>query len=164
MILNKLDNLKNMNKVFNLFISSSFLIFLVGCACQKNSCSKDEQQKNSEVMVGADVDSHGCKASAGYIWSEVKQDCIRLFEYGIAMKELNSADTTFASYIVFNSDSLKAEIFFSDGKNSGVLERRNLPLGGYAWNVEDDDTYNIRKLDGSWVIEKRGNLLFSEIR
>ena len=34
-------------------------------------------------MPGSDRDAHGCIGSAGYIWSEVRQDCIRLFEQGI---------------------------------------------------------------------------------
>ncbi len=31
-------------------------------------------------IVGGDRDEHGCIGSAGYVWCEVQQDCIRLFE------------------------------------------------------------------------------------
>ena len=36
-------------------------------------------------IVGGDRDKHGCIGSAGYQWSEVQQDCIRVFEKGIRM-------------------------------------------------------------------------------
>jgi len=32
------------------------------------------------VMVGNDSDSHGCKASAGYSWCDLKQKCLRAWE------------------------------------------------------------------------------------
>ena len=32
------------------------------------------------ALLGGDRDEHGCIGSAGYVWSEVSQDCIRVFE------------------------------------------------------------------------------------
>ena len=43
-----------------------------------------------------------------------------------------------------------------------MLDRRTLPAGGYVWNQEDDDTYNVRRLDGKWVIEQRGKVLYKQ--
>ena len=45
-------------------------------------------------------------------------------------------------------------------KKTEVLDRRDLPGGGHAWNVEDDDTKNVRQADGHWVIEQRGNTIY----
>ena len=36
--------------------------------------------------------------------------------------------------------------------------------GKYAWNMEDDDTYNIRFTENQWIIEKRGKILYSTKR
>jgi len=33
-----------------------------------------------EQLVGNDEDEHGCKASAGYSWCEIKQKCLRTWE------------------------------------------------------------------------------------
>ena len=33
-----------------------------------------------------------------------------------------------------------------DGQKRLLLNRRSLPSGGYAWNVEDDDTKNVRRI------------------
>ena len=42
------------------------------------------------------------------------------------------------------------------------MERRSLPSGGYAWNVEDDDTKNVRLVDGLWTISQRGDLIYAQ--
>ena len=65
-------------------------------------------------------------------------------------------------YVVFSPDSLKAELFSSESEGSEVLERRTLPSGGHVWNVEDDDTKNLRYTDGAWTISRRGKLIFSQ--
>ena len=82
--------------------------------------------------LGGDRDEHGCIGSAGYVWCEVQQDCTRL------------------------------ELFFSDDQPNEILERRGLPSGGYAWNVEDDDTKNVRFVDGVWTISQRNKLIYSQ--
>ncbi|MCQ2410146.1 MAG: hypothetical protein MJ053_01035 [Elusimicrobiaceae bacterium] len=33
-------------------------------------------------LVGADRDAHGCIGSAGYVWSEPLQQCVRPWEVG----------------------------------------------------------------------------------
>ena len=40
--------------------------------------------ENPTPVAGADRDAHGCIASAGYTWSQVRQACIRIFEAGLA--------------------------------------------------------------------------------
>ncbi len=113
-----------------------------------------------EFPVGADRDGHGCIGSAGYVWSEAMQDCIRLFESGIRTEAVDGSGRS--AYIVFSRDSLKAELFFSDGEKAELLDQRTLPTGEHVWNVEDDDTKNVRFSDGAWTISQRGNLLFSQ--
>ena len=44
-----------------------------------------------EFPVGADRDGHGCIGSAGYVWSEAVQDCIRLFESGIRTEAVDGS-------------------------------------------------------------------------
>ena len=44
------------------------------------SCGNSQSKKGEENKVGDDKDAHGCIASAGYTWSEVLKDCIRLWE------------------------------------------------------------------------------------
>ena len=88
------------------------------------------------------MDEHGCNAAAGYMWSEVKKDCIRIFETGIRMNSQTDKNATSSAFLVFSPDSLQVELFLPEEDIQPVLDRRSLPKGGYAWNQEDDDTYN----------------------
>ena len=80
------------------------------------------------------------------------------------------ADKENTAYIVFASDSLQVELFFSGalvwdverGAPNEILDRRSLPGGDYAWNVEDDDTKNVRQENGKWTISQRGNLIYQQ--
>lgn len=115
-------------------------------------------------LLGVAEDDHGCNAAAGYTWSEVRQNCIRLFEEGVQFMAVNGQDTTLATYVVFSTDSLKAEVFTPDMQHHPILERRILPKGGYTWNQEDDDTLNLRQQDGRWIIEQRGDIVYRQSR
>ena len=56
---------------------------LTGC----NSSKKEKQQQPTETkeLVGNDVDAHGCRGSAGYMWSAMQKKCIRPFNLPIKM-------------------------------------------------------------------------------
>ena len=70
------------------------------------SCS----HKTTDRLVGNDRDKHGCIASAGYVWSEARRDCIRIWEVG---ERLENGDRKV--FVVFGNDSLMAEIYHEDG-------------------------------------------------
>ena len=112
------------------------------------------------ALLGGDRDEHGCIGSAGYVWSEVSQDCIRVFEKGIRTESVQGDNCSV--YIIFSPDSSQVELFFSDGQPNEILERRTLLSGGFAWNVEDDDTKNVRFINGLWTIEQRGEVIYRE--
>ncbi len=111
-------------------------------------------------LIGGKRDAHGCLSSAGYTWSEVRKDCIRLFESGIRTKATDGSGRTV--FIVFSSDSTKTELFFSDNQPTEILDRRQLASGRYAWNIEDDDTKNVRLIDGVWTISQRDSVIYRE--
>lgn len=113
--------------------------------------------------VGVAMDKHGCNAAAGYMWSEVKKDCIRIFETGIRMNSQTDKNATSSAFLVFSPDSLQVELFLPEEDIQPVLDRRSLPKGGYAWNQEDDDTYNVTKEDDIWVISRRGVVLYTSV-
>lgn len=118
---------------------------------------------DTTTRVGVAKDAHGCNAAAGYTWSEVRQNCVRLFEEGVQFEAVAGQDTTLAAYVIFSTDSLNAEVFLPQQNAHPVLKRHELPKGGFAWNEEDDETLNVRQAaDGKWIIEKRGELLYSQ--
>lgn len=101
---------------------------LAGCgnSREKNAAAAAETEKTE--IVGDDKDEHGCIASAGYTWSEVQKDCIRLWEKGVRLASVDDAENTL--FIVFSPDSTQVELFFSeeDAPNE-ILDRRSLPAG-----------------------------------
>ncbi|WP_294628229.1 hypothetical protein [uncultured Bacteroides sp.] len=139
-------------------------LLALGTLCVVAGCMSgtkaEKNTRNQQVTVlGGDRDEHGCIGSAGYVWCEVQKDCIRLFEKGIRTE---AADGNTAAIIVFSPDSTRAELFFSNGQANEILERHGSPSNGYAWNVEDDDTKNVRFIDGVWTISQRGKLIYTQ--
>lgn len=147
-------------------IYALMLAGIILAACGSGNRTKTDAGADSTVMTGNDKDTHGCIGSAGYVWSEVQQNCIRPFETGIKVLPLpgtqSDSGAVYAAFIVFSPDSLKAELFLPGTEKTDILDRRSLPKGGYAWNVEDDDTKNVRLVDGLWVIEQRGKVLYRQ--
>lgn len=144
---------------------TNLLITLVSmlCLCACGGQSKQNAQEMSadsieQPLVGGSRDAHGCLASAGYIWSEVRKDCVRLFEEGIRLEDTAGVPC----FIVFSQDSTQAELFFYNGDKNEILDRRSLTKGGFVWNVEDDDTKNLRLEDGKWVIRRRTKVIYTE--
>ncbi|HAO08397.1 MAG TPA: hypothetical protein DCQ50_15760 [Chryseobacterium sp.] len=77
-------------------------------------------------IVGGDKDVHGCKASAGYTYSQIKNDCVRVFEQKIKLNEVSSDKSyTTSTAVIFSKNMKKAEIFIPDGSaNSIILDRQ----------------------------------------
>lgn len=133
-----------------------FLIIASAISCGKkvsqekvNTVAKEPQK---ETAVGADSDSHGCKASAGYTWSTLKKECIRIFE-GTKLSHYDDGKTyTTASYVIF--DGNKAELFLDTQKESIILERK---AEGDSW-VNGD--WQLIPWKG-YVLKKDGKILYT---
>ena len=99
---------------FTTFPIFVFSLFLLICCTSKTI----KETKNQPILIGGDKDSHGCIGSAGYTWSELRQECIRIFEIGSPFTAYGSnKDTTSLAFVILNDDKTKAEIYFpKDGK------------------------------------------------
>lgn len=149
----------NKDEVDGLLLNDTLEVFYNGKYSPGMSATKLVQYPQSPKL-GANRDEHGCLGSAGYVWCEVLQDCIRLFEKGIRLE--NVEGNNMPAFIVFSPDSTRVELFLSNNESNEILDRRRLPSGGYAWNVEDDDTKNVRYVDGLWTITRRNHLLYRQ--
>lgn len=86
------------------------------------------EPKPSETLpplVGGDTDAHGCKPSAGYTFSVLKNDCIRTFEQEIQLNEVKSKNSykSFAAVII-SDDKKQVEIFMPSITGSIVLSKK----------------------------------------
>lgn len=78
----------------------------------------------SPKAPGSDKDKHGCKGSAGYTFSVIKNDCVRIFEEKIQLKEVdNKKSYTSNATVILSEDQKKAEIFLPESTGSLVLDK-----------------------------------------
>ena len=104
-----------------LFFYSLLTISLFSCkppAPQPGSSEKENSKIDSSVKPGSDRDAHGCIPSAGYTWSEVRKECLRLWESGNRFTAYgDNKDSTLAAYLIIGFDNVSAEIFLPGNKN-----------------------------------------------
>lgn len=138
-------------------------VLLASCGSGRGKQAEVTGSAADSVVVGNDKDEHGCMTSAGYTWSEVQKDCIRLWEKGVRMTSVGDAKKSL--FLVFSPDSTQVELFFSEENvPNEILDRRGLPAGGYVWNVEDDDTKNVRLENGEWTVSQRAKLVYKQAK
>lgn len=140
-----------MKKMF-LFLIIASATFSCAKKVSQESTNVTPKEPKKETVVGADADEHGCKASAGYTWSVLKKECIRIFE-GTKLSHYDDGKTyTTASYVIFNGD--KAELFLDTQKGSIILERKS---EGDSW-VNGD--WQLIPWKG-YVLKKDGKILYT---
>lgn len=111
-------------KIVTLLLASSFII-----ASCNNKTTKAKEKENTPVtdttknqMVGNDRDEHGCIGSAGYQWSAVLNNCIRIFEAGTRLSAAAAvSDKTVDAFAILSADNTKAEIYVPKLSGSGII-------------------------------------------
>lgn len=84
------------------------------------SACKSSQTPQS---IGGDKDRHGCLTAAGYTWSELRRDCIRVFEDGVRIND-PALPSSVTSYAVFAADSSRVEVFRPSPFRNEMLKRQ----------------------------------------
>lgn len=116
-------------------------ILLIGI----NSCSPGEEKAKTsedsmeESIVGNDRDEHGCISSAGYQWSILKNECIRVFESGIRLDPQDAGlDQTTSAFIVFvDEEEKQAEVYLPGNRKSLLLNKTDPEEGAGEWTAGD---------------------------
>lgn len=123
-----------MKKIF-LFTIISLLSISCGKKVSKEKQAVSKEDTSSKVLVGADTGVHNCKASAGYTWSTLRKECIRVFEEGTPLAHYDDGKKySTVAYVVFDQESNKAELFLDTQKESIILERKS---EGDSWINQD---------------------------
>lgn len=149
-----------MKKLFLILLSTPLLL----TSCEyilKPKANKDKEDLKN-IVLGNDKDKHGCVTSAGYRWSEVKQNCIRVFEEGLRLVPVNDTidegedgtdQARLNAYFVIDSIKKRAEVFIiADTSKTIVL------------NGENDNLYKnnqwVLSLENQFKLSKNGNLKY----
>lgn len=148
-----------MTRFFHFFLPVAFLL-LNGCAEPSKPVAPPANVPVPAPMVGGDQDEHGCKASAGYTWSVVKNECIRIFESGIRLDaQAAVADKTLSAFVVFKSETedAEAELFLPGSPKTQILKKA-ADNGAGIWKSED---FKLTQWKGMYTLEdKTGKVLY----
>jgi hypothetical protein len=136
-----------------LFLLSASLLLFVSCDYILKDRSEDDVEVKTEkkVVLGADKDAQGCVASAGYRWSAIRKECIRVFEEGYRLntiEELKTEDISKSAFVVFEEDGHRAELFLpGDNVKPIMLERanKNAIYKNKEWTLHSDKNYTLKK-------------------
>lgn len=133
-------------------------VLLVSCDfIFKERKNEDKISTDTPVSLGTDKDKNGCVTSAGYKWSLLREECIRVFDEGYrlnAIEELKEDGTAFSAFVVFSEDKKEAELFLPDSEESIMLEK--VKDGVYEkgeWYLDVVKDYTLQK---SGVVQYAG--------
>lgn len=114
--------------------------------------------QTEEPKVGADRDGHNCIASAGYTYSVVRGECIRLWESGTALfPVIQVEEPVLVAYVVQSENGREAEIFLP-GFEQGILLNRVEEEEVPTWTADGWTlTYDP---DQGWKLAQDGELVY----
>lgn len=81
-----------------------------------------------ELGISIEKDKNGCVQEAGYKWSILKDDCIRVVDEGFRLNPINDLSNLEASksaYVLLDEDKLKAEVFLVELPSSIYFNRKS---------------------------------------
>lgn len=149
------------NSIFMLKTPLLFTFLCLFCAFACTEIPKKDAPQAVKVetpttvdvpIVGNDVDEHGCKPSAGFSWSVVKNECIQIFNSGIRLEaKAADVDKTTSAFIVFKSetDDAQAELYLPSEKKS-ILLAKDKKNGAGKWTNTD---YVLSQWKGMYTLE-----------
>lgn len=111
------------------------------------------EQEPTEQLVGNDSDEHGCKASAGYSWCEIKQNCLRTWEEKCEMGTVETTKEAITAILVkkYNWDKDKVSVQVNK-------EVDNFATGSVGFGEEvGGGGWLARKVKGVWEVVWDGN-------
>lgn len=111
------------------FLYILLLSSLFSCDYILKNPPKDKLEMDSIVknQVNDDKNENGCDLKAGYKWSNMTKKCVRVFEEGYRLTsiERDSLARRKNAFFFVDEDSLIAEVFLPDSKESIVFKRES---------------------------------------
>ena len=136
-----------------LLFSALYLIGLFACT---PSHPAQQPAVPEAPKVGSDRDAHGCIGSAGYTWSEIRQECVRLFEKGIRLNPVEKGTAEISAFIILSGDESRAELFLPNNQPSMILNRQGDQKNA-TWQQGD---FKLLKEKG-YVLQKNGKTMYT---
>lgn len=111
-------------------------IIAVFTACENAQKKTEDPIKKQHSIVGSQKDDHGCIVSSGEKWSELKQDCVQVFNIGFRLNpiETEEGQAVISAFVLLNDDQSKVELFLPDDPTPKVIFRK-------SEGIYEDKTY-----------------------
>lgn len=97
-------------------------------ACSNSSKTPGESTENqvkadTPRAIGGQKDEHGCNPATGATWSELKQDCIQVFNVGTRLNPVGpkEGEAVISAFVLYNDDKSKAELFLAQPETANVI-------------------------------------------
>lgn len=136
------------------------LTFFVSCKWndQEENPKTDATNNAKDVVIGGDKDKDGCLASAGYTWSKLNKECVRVFS-GLQLLPTDKSgneqdDAVSAAYVLFDESADNAELFLPNEDESVLVKR---PSEGKPWTNGDWELIPHK----GYVLKKAGIIVFA---
>lgn len=119
-------------------------------ACNKSADAPQDSHNDNGPILGGKNDKHGWMSSAGQSWSELKQDCIQIFNQGFRLNpiEIGKDQEVISAFIIYNDDHSKIELFLPDGSDQMILKKVDKNTYGYS-NYKYDSNKSILYINGA---------------
>lgn len=102
------------------------------------------------AACGGSKSPEDCKVAEGSQWSSLKKNCVKLADVKFSLKPQEAvADKSGMAYLVFSSDSKRAEALLPGNQSTGILIRSDdvKPWMNTKWSLEVHGKY-VLKMDG----------------
>ncbi|MES2748160.1 MAG: hypothetical protein V4648_07265 [Bacteroidota bacterium] len=143
-------------------ITTALLILTCFVSCKWNDQEEAKKPDNTsnakDVVIGGDKDKDGCLASAGYTWSKLNKECVRVFS-GLQLLPIDKTndeedDAVFAAYVLFDESADNAELFLPNEDESVLVKRES---EGKPWTNGDWELIPHK----GYVLKKAGKILYA---
>lgn len=121
-------------------ITTLFIVSVLAFSCKltdQNAANEAEANTTTKDSTAVnDKDENGCLASAGYVWSKLNKECIKVFT-GMSLNPIDNPeneDETLSAFVLFSEDQNQAEVFLPNETTSFILTRA---AEGKPWVFED---------------------------
>lgn len=135
-----------------LYLLAAFVLVLTSCdfILKDRKDSDGEVKTDTIVAVGNDKDAQGCVTSAGYRWSDLKGECVRVYDVGYrlnSIEELEEDGSMYSAFVLFEDEGDRAELFLPDGSKSIMLKRetKDGPYINNRWQLTPGRGYRLSK-------------------
>ncbi len=112
--------------------------------------------KNEATIIGSKQEGEKCNASAGYQWSSIKNDCIRVFEQNYQLRSIEKKPMETICALIFNSNNDQVEVFADTTVILTKISADNFE-GAVSYKK-----YNLKKNNGKWQLTIDNMLLYTE--